>query len=922
MRISLLKILLLSHLLTIGNFAQTYLGNYTSHLASGNAITISADTSSLRFIFYKPDIVRIDFHPSTSTLIDSSFIVIQDTNEAVSYTLNDFQDRIEISTNALQIICQKYPLRISFKNAGGDLLLSEPATGGIAVNGNERIANFILDNDDHFYGTGERGTELDKRGQSFYSFNTLAGGYSTPIETMNINVPFLASKKGYAIYFDNTYPGFFDLGETNLNQFSYKVFGGELSYYLILAEIIPDQLEKYTWLTGRQPLPPKWALGYIQSKYGYRNESAARSLVQTMREKQIPCDAIILDLYWFEYMGDIAWDFVDWPNPFLMMQDFLNDGMKTIVITEPYLIEYSSNFSTAISNNYFAFDQQGNPVLIPNWWSCGCYAGLLDLTNPAAKQWWWNKHPAFWGNVLAGIWTDLGEPEAHPETMNHYLGSRDKVHNIFNFLWSQFLFEGINQIRPNQRVFNLTRSAFAGSQRYGIIPWSSDVAKKFGGLKVQLPMLLNMGISGLAYHNSDIGGFCCGTTTPELYVRWMQYGTFCPITRAHGIDNQPTEPWGFGSEAEAISKKYISLRYQLLPYIYTMAYENYLTGMPLARPLFFEYPDVEYLNNYSDSYLWGNNLLVSPVVDEGLTHKDVYLPGGEWIDFFTDAVYQGPQNIVVEVPLDKLPLFVKRGSIIPMLPVMNYTDEFPADTLILTIYPAQGIEAYFSLYEDDGVSLDYQSGSFTLTEFRQNISTDDELYIFIHPSIGNYNGKLSERTYLSSIHHMGNAPTSVYKNGILLTGRNSYVELRNNPEGYYYDNNKRMLFVQIKANTDSLYQITAEGIVLNIDYSKESYPNQFVLEQNYPNPFNSSTKIKFNLTPSLSLGERVSEGQVRAVLKVYDILGNEIRTLVDEEKPAGTYEIDFDAAELTSGVYFYQLKSGIISQTKKMILLR
>ena len=637
MRISLLKILLLSLLLTIGIFAQTYLGNYTSHSTAGNTIKISADTSSLKFIFYKPDIVRIDFHPSTSTSIDSLFIVIQDTSEVVSYTLEDFSDRLEISTQAMQIICQKFPVRISYKNSNGELILSEPAAGGIAINGNERLVNFILDNDDHFYGTGERGTELDKRGQSFYSFNTQIGGYSSPLETMNINVPLLANKKGYAIYFDNTYPGYFDLGETNLSQFSYKVFGGEISYYLIVAETIPEQLEKYTWLTGRQPLPPKWALGYIQSKYGYRNESAARSMVQTMRQKQIPCDAIILDLYWFEYMGDIAWDFVDWPNPFQMMQDFLNDGMKTIVITEPYIVEYSSNFSTAISNHYFTFDQQNNPVLIPNWWSCGCNAGLLDLTNPSAKQWWWNKHPAFWGNELSGIWSDLGEPEAHPETMNHFLGNRDKVHNIFNFLWSQLLFEGINQIRLNKRVFNLTRSAFAGSQRYGIIPWSGDVAKEFGGLKVQLPMLLNMGMSGLAYHNSDIGGFCCGTTTPELYVRWMQYGTFCPITRAHGIDNQPTEPWGYGPEAEAISKKYISLRYQLLPYIYTMAYENYSTGMPLARPLFFEYPDVEFLNNYSDEYLWGDNFIVSPVVDEGLTFKDVYIPEGEWVDFFSDA---------------------------------------------------------------------------------------------------------------------------------------------------------------------------------------------------------------------------------------------------------------------------------------------
>jgi alpha-glucosidase (family GH31 glycosyl hydrolase) len=614
-------------------------------------------------------------------------------------------------------------------------------------------------------------------------------------------------------------------------------------------------------------------------------------------------------------MGDISWNFTSWPDPFQMMQNFLSEGIKAIVITEPYITEYSLNFSTAVSNNYFAFSQPGHPVLIPNWWSCGCNAGLLDLTNPSAKEWWWSKHPAFWGNQLSGIWTDLGEPETHPATMNHYLGSRDKVHNVFNFFWSQLMYNGINEIRPDKRVFNLTRSGFAGSQRYGIIPWSGDVAKAFGGLKVQLPMLLNMGMSGLAYHNSDIGGFCCGTTTPELYVRWMEYGTFCPIARAHGIDSQPTEPWGFGSEAEAICKKYISLRYQLLPYIYTMAYENYSTGMPLARPLFFKYPDVESLDNYSEEYLWGNDFLVSPVTDEELTNKNVYIPGGEWVDFFSDEVYQGPQNLVLDVSLDKLPLFVKRGSIIPMLRVMNYTDEFPADTMVLLIYPAEGTESSFSLYEDDGSSLDYQSGSYALTEFVQNISPGNELNIFIYPSIGNYNGKLSERTYLSSVHHMGSVPTFVYKNGTLVTGRNSYSELRNNAEGFYYDNNKRILYVQIKADTDSLYQITAEGIALNVKDQSLSYPEKFVLEQNYPNPFNPVTIIIYQLSTNNYV-----------TLKVYNTLGEEVATLVAEEKPAGKFKVKFDATSATvglpSGVYFYRLQAGSFSQTRKMILLK
>lgn len=898
--------------------AQTFLGNYTSHSSAGNVVTVFADTSSLKFIFYKPDIVRVDFSPSPSTLIDSSFIVIQDTIENVNFSIQDYTDRIEISTSSLQINCSKFPLRFSIENSFGELLLSEPSQGGVSSNNLERSANFSMDNNDHFYGTGERGTNLDKRGESFYSFNSQVFGYNSALETMNINVPFFTNKKGYAIYFDNSFPGWFDFGDEHPDKFSYKAFGGELSFYIVVSETIPGQLDKYTWLTGKQPLPPRWAFGYIQSKYGYRNETDARLMVQTMRQKEIPCDAIILDLYWFENMGDISWNFVSWPDPFKMMQDFLSNGIKTIVITEPYIVEYSSNFQTAYYNGYFTFDSQGHPALISGWWSCGgCNAGLLDITNPAAQQWWWNKHPLFFGNELAGIWTDLGEPENHPEQMNHYLGSRDKVHNIFNFLWSQLLYEEINLIRPNRRVFNLTRSGFAGSQRYGIIPWSADVAKDFGGLEVQLPMLLNMGMSGLAYHNSDIGGFCCGTTTPELYARWMQYGTFCPITRAHGLDTQPTEPWGHGEIAEEICKNFISLRYKFLPHIYTMAYENHTAGMPLARPLFFEYPDDEYLTNYSDAYMWGVSILVSPVVVEGQTSKDIYLPEGEWVYFYNDVVFQGKQTVNIETSLDRLPLFIKRGSIIPMQPVMNFSDEFPVDTLMLAIYPSPEYSSSYSLYEDDGISLEYQNGSFAFTNFTQTILSDNELEINIGASTGNFSGKLSDRIILADVHHIGISPTAVLKNGLPLIQRFSYQELRNNSHGYLYDEDKRRLFVQIKVSTDSSYQINAFGIVLKSQPLAEVYPEELILMQNYPNPFNSNTIIKFTI-PSVETTRRV----VFTTLKVHDVLGNEIAILINEDKPAGEYTAIFDSGNLSSGIYFYTITAGNFKQSKKMLLIK
>ena len=907
--------LILSFFLSSFIFSQTYLSDYTSHTAGGNSVEVFAGNSSLKFTFYKPDIVKVDYAPTLTTQFDSSLVVIRDTTESIAVTVSDFSDSLVIASAGVTIICKKFPLRVSFYSASNKLLLSEPLEGGISSDGDNRIMNFTLDQEDHFYGTGERGTSLDKRGQVFLSYNSQIGGYTSALATMNINIPFFVNPKGYAIYVEDTYPANFDFGNSNPGKISYTAFGGELSYFVIAADDVPKQLEKYTWLTGRQPLPPRWAFGYIQSKFGYQNEAEARFTVQTLRLRNIPADAIILDLYWFNNMGDISWDFTNWGDPFAMMSDFLDDGMKTIVITEPYIVEYSTNFQPAVTNNYLATNSSGAPYLISNWWSCGCNAGLLDLTNPSARQWWWDKHPSFFGNELRGIWTDLGEPENHPEGMIHYLGSRNKVHNIFNLLWAETIFNGFNSFRPNRRLFNLTRSGYAGIQRYGVIPWSGDVGKSFGGLSVQLPMLLNMGMSGLGYHNSDIGGFCCGFTTPELYIRWMQYGTFCPITRAHGV-GQPTEPWGHGEQAEMISKKFIRLRYKLLPYIYTMAYKNYLTGMPLARPLLFDHPDDNFLYNYSSSYMWGDEILVSPIVTEGAQTKDVYLPAGKWINYWNDEIYDGGSSYNVNAPLDEMPIFVKEGSIIPMQPAMNYSDEFPLDTLILDIFPSKTLQAEFTLYEDDGNTLEYQSGSFAETNFTQFFSGETSLQIEISSSAGSFDGKLSERIYLSQLHRVVNKPTAMFKNGYQLPERISYNDLRTNENGYFFDNQKHLLYVQIKGSTDSSYNISGEGILLDTKDEKRIQPGKFVLEQNYPNPFNPSTIIRYEIPG------QARNDNLLVTLKIYDVLGNEVATLLNEEKSPGKYEVEFNAGSLASGVYVYILQSGKYFAAKKMLFLK
>jgi alpha-glucosidase (family GH31 glycosyl hydrolase) len=912
------RIGLISQLLALQAVAQVYLEDYSGYITEGRAVSVHAGSYAVRFIFYQPEILRADFLPTPSTFPDSSFVVAQDTGQAVLPSVTETDSTLLIASSSLTIRCAKYPLRFSYYDAGNRLLVEEPSSGGLATDGVARVANFVLSPEDHFYGTGERGIGLDLRGFAFDSYNTQVFGYGGALSTMNVNIPLLTSSRRYALLFDNTYKGRFDLGSTDPLKFFYRAYGGELTFYLIAGETIGNLLERYTWLTGRQPMPPRWALGYLQSKYGYRDESEARLMVETMRSKAIPCDAIIIDGYWFIDMGDFSWNRASWPDPFQMMSDFRDMGFKTIVITEPYIVTPSLNWGEVVVGGLLARNSAGNPYILDNWWSCGCDAGLLDMTNPETRSWLWSKHPGFFGDELAGIWTDLGEPERHPDDMYHTLGLTEKVHNIYDLLWAETVFNGFQNLRPNQRLFNLTRSGFAGIQRYGVTTWSGDVAKNFNALAVQSPMLLNMGMSGIGYHNSDIGGFCCGYTTPELYVRWLQYGALGPVMRAHGagpaVGGQDTEPWAFGLEAEEISRDFIRLRYQLLPYMYTLARQNHETGMPLVRPLFFDDPADPVLSNHSSSFLLGDAMLVSPVVQAGQSSKDVYLPRGDWFSFWDDQVYVGSASVNVATPLDIMPIFVKAGSIIPRQSVMNYVGERPLDTLMVSVYPSSAQDASFTLYEDDGETLDYQTGAYAWTEFTQSITAGtslSSLSVTIGATQGTYSGRPTSRVYLADVHGIATDPTVVLKNGVSIPERSSYDELRAGADGFFFDPAVRALYLHVPTVPDSSYELVAEGIVLSVVATHPEVPGRFELAQNYPNPFNSISNFGF-VVSDLS----------QVTLSVYNILGEKVATIVNEQLSPGTYTRRWDASGQSSGVYFYRLTAGDFVQTKKLLLLR
>ncbi len=902
--------------------AQTPLGPYTDHRVDSTTVTVWADSSGLRLTWYRPTVLRVDLLPNRSTSHDSSLVVIREPDAQTTVDVEETADALTVSSSVLSARVQKNPVRLHVQNQGGGTMLEEHDAAGFVADGEKRRAQFTLPSGTRFYGTGERGLNLNLRGERFRSYNQSVYGYDQPEPTMNINVPLLLSSEGYALLFDNSYPGTFDLGARDPSTFWYESDGGELSYYVLAGENAATQLERYTWLTGRPPMPPKWALGFLQSKYGYRSEQAARETVNQLRENDIPADGLILDLFWFEHMGDLSWNRGAFPNPSQMIEDFESRGIKTLVITEPYITEPSQWFSASVQPGTprAATTEDGSAYRISGWFTCGtCEVVLSDLTHAPTRAWWKDRYADILSTGVHGLWTDLGEPEVHPSGMQHVAGPADAVHNVYNLIWARTVHEAFSQQRPNRRLVNLTRSGYAGIQRYGVFTWSADVARTFDGLSLQPPIMLNTTLSGLYYHSSDLGGFT-GEASPELYTRWMQMGAFTPVARAHGVDNEPTEPWRIDPPAPSISRRYLELRYRLLPYLYTMAYRAHDRGLPIVRPLFFEDPDAEWLAEEDDAYLFGDSFLVAPVVEENKRQKDVPLPPGVWINYWTDEAVQGNQTVTVDAPLGRLPLFVRQGAIVPMRPTApDHVGHSIPDSLQLAVYPsADG--GQFTLYEDDGHTQAYTQGAFAQTTVEQQFTTVEgtsTLDITLGAAQGTFEEHPAKRTYSVVTHRVFQRPHQVTLDGRPLPEQRTVSALQQQSEGYAYDPGSRRLHVQFEAGTRTGHRLQMQGIqpagagAANVDAYELDAPS--------PHPVRNTTTLSFRLRePS------------HVTLALYDVLGRRVATLVDDRRRKGPYTVSVSpsALGLPSGVYFYRLtaQDGFdrtrFQKTRKMVIVK
>ncbi len=768
----------------------------------GRDIVFSFESSDLVLTPLLPNVVRHTWVPThwrlyTGRVTDSYAVPRRDWPAGPAVTLTETPETVRVQLGELLIEATRDPFQLRYAAAAdGRVFLQETEEGGLSWSYWEYALRYQLAAEDHFYGMGQANQlveriDLDHRGHLREVWNQ----HSPPAATL---FPALLSLRGYGLLIDNPHKATWDLGHTDPLTFSYRAQGGGLQYYVFYGPDLPRLLRSFLELSGFPPLPPRWVFGLLQSRYGYRTRAELEVIARTFRAKALPCDALILDVFWFQEMGDLAFQPFDWPDPQGMIAQLKEQGFHLLVIEEPYLTVKSRNYPEALARGYLAKHSDGS-VYTFDFWPGEC--ALFDFSNPEARAWWTAQHRSLLELGVAGWWTDLNEPSKHLQDMTHHAGPAAAVHNLAALSMHQAIFEAHQHYAPQQRIFILSRAAFPGSQRYGAGLWSGDVDMTFAALRKQVSLGLNVGLAGIPLWGTDIGGFgFAGQCTPELYIRWFQFGAFCPLYRPHGDQTELREPWQFGPEVEAICRKYLKLRYRLLPYIYTLAYDACTTGIPLMRPLVLEFPTDPRVFNLSDQYLFGREILVAPIVDEGATQRTVYLPAGGWVDFWTDTVYTGPCSLTVPAPLDTLPLFIRQGAILPLGPEVQYTWERPLDPLTLEIY--RGAERSFTLYEDDGETTRYRTGAYVLTPL-QVTERAGGLTFAAGEAQGDFPGYRSERTYLLNIHQQP-AVREVTCNGVPVPSLDARQSLELTASGWWWDHATEVLAIKLQGTARGL----------------------------------------------------------------------------------------------------------------------
>ena len=696
------------------------LGDFVSAQANGNQVELTAQRGKVRILATAPGVIRVTYGPGGTLPPDRSFAVLPNAFPATtSLRVSETGAALELRTDSLVVRVNKSPLRINFLDGNGNVILQERADRPAAFNGTEFRVWHAMPDDEHYFGLGDKSGPLDHRDLAFTNWNTDAFAWQESTDPLYKTIPFfLAMRHGtaYGVFLDNTYRSNFDFGKESPDLNSFGSDGGALDYYFFYGPTPRHVVEQFTQLVGRTPLPPLFALGYQQCRYSYYPESQVLEIAAEFRKRKIPADVIYLDIDYQQNNRPFTVNREGFPTIEKMVTQLGDEGFKLVTITDLHIAKFAGYrpYDEGAKNDYFLKNPDGSFFVGKVWPGDSVFP---DFTRKEVRTWWGTLYTDFVKMGIRGFWNDMNEPSvfvpsktAPLDTVHSVEGritDHREIHNVLGMENVHATYDGMLQLQPNLRPFVLTRAAFAGTQRYSAT-WTGDNTASWNHMRISIPQMANLGISGYAFIGADIGGFN-GSPTPELLTRWMELGVFNPMYRNHG--NKGTrfrEPWVDGREHESIRKRYIETRYRLLPYIYTSMEESSRTGVPLMRPMFFEFPEEETLAINGEEFMFGSSLLVAPKVWPFLDPYLVTLPKGDWYDFWTGSRMDGGKTISVDPPLDTLPVYVRAGSILPQQPVIQHVGETPQGPLALHVYP--GPQCGGDLYMDDGNTLAYQRG--------------------------------------------------------------------------------------------------------------------------------------------------------------------------------------------------------------------
>ncbi|WP_228852937.1 glycoside hydrolase family 31 protein [Aegicerativicinus sediminis] len=754
-------------------FAQNFVGDFENILNQKESeLTIKTTNSTINIQFCSPTIVR--FRTSwTGVFEERDTLMISNYNwTPVKYNLEESSNEIKLTTLQLDVRINKNPFTFQIFDKNGELLSSEIADSNYSMGAykqNQMVGTQKrLHADEHFFGFGERMDFLDRRGKKLRlnvgrgigrphiigAYNVLEANYSP--------VPFFMSTKGYGIFFHNAYPTNWDMGHTNSNTYSFEAEGGELDYFLIYGPTFPEILNGYTSITGKSPLLPKFAFGlhvgtYSGGTWGHEELTSGDyvvKLAETFRDLQIPLDVLHLDSTWriFGENGGKGATSFEWretfTNPEKMFDDLykLNLNMVGLHLRPRFDNGKTLRLLDKAREKGFVYPEEDNP---------GEFVNFFDQN---AVDWWWNNgvmRVAEQGAMF--LKTDEGSAFGHKANESEKIGPQGeeikKLHNLFPLVYAKAPYEKFQEYN-GIRGMNQTREGYAGIQRYPYI-FAGDWPSEWQYFEPVIKAGLNIGLSGVGYWTHCMGGFE-HVADPELYIRWTQFGLMSPIAHLFGMEHPNyKEPWNYGEEAQAIFKQYDELRYSLIPYLYSTAYDMYKTGKPIMRALVMDYQNDQNVYDITNQYMLGAYLMVCPVTEKGAQTRVVYLPEGNWINYWTGESLEGKKHYNVLCPLDQMPIFIKAGAIIPSQEVVNYVGEKTITTLDLAIYPSTNSK--FTVYDDDGKSLNYQNGTFISREITVEMNTSN-LSITVDAPKGNFESKI--KNYNLQI-HLGNKPKSI-----------------------------------------------------------------------------------------------------------------------------------------------------------------